>query len=230
MLTFLLLPETLFDRDAALHERHASVNETSVEDKAITEVADTLEGSKLYGVTSTGERPTLTYIQTLGFPKPRPGFATHFIAPVLALRLPGTIMVMLLSAALIALIISISAVGPQVLEAPPYLWGANVGLINVAGILGILLGGIYTYLLTDWFTKRSSEREIHGFAEPEVRLPLMLPVLALATGGSLVFGFCAQNPSSVNDWVGLAFGYVSVESLADDVFPLKVNRVWCPSV
>lgn len=33
-----------------------------------------------------------------------------------------------------------STVGPQIVGAPPYLWGNGVGLINIGGILGALLG------------------------------------------------------------------------------------------
>lgn len=33
-----------------------------------------------------------------------------------------------------------SSVGPQIVAAPPYNWGRGVGLINVGGLIGSLLG------------------------------------------------------------------------------------------
>jgi hypothetical protein len=46
---------------------------------------------------------------------------------------------------------------------------------------------------------------VHGFSEPESRLLTALPALFIATAGSLVFGFVAQNPSPTG-WVGLSVG------------------------
>jgi hypothetical protein len=65
---------------------------------------------------------------------------------------------------------------------------------------------VYTYLIADFATKRLAKRDSHGFAEPETRLITALPALALATIGSLIFGFVAQNPSPTG-WVGLQFGF-----------------------
>lgn len=115
---------------------------------------------------------------------------------------------MLHCAGLVGGIVAVSTIGPVMVSAPPYLWGENVGLINVGGLLGSLLGGLYTYLVVDWRLKRSAKNR-HGLAEPESRLPTMFPVLVLATSGFLVFGFCADNPSK-HAWVGLEAGYAMI--------------------
>lgn len=192
------LPETLFNRDAALAIAHDDIEISS----------DAGEKAKHQQLERVNSRvfPEFTFARSMGFMKPRPGLFKRFWSPFLALRLPGCLMVTLHYAGLVGLIVVISTIGPQLMAAPPYLWGSGTGLINVGGLIGCVLGALYTYLSADWVTKRAAKRESHGFAEPEKRLPLMLPALFIATGGGLVFGFVAQNPSPTG-WVGLCFGY-----------------------
>lgn len=225
VLAFVLLPETLFDRPATSQDVDSS-SEVKSDSKVISETTENVEEHEIDSGVPYHNRPTISFAQSLSFPKPKGGFAEKFLSPFLALRFPGTTMVMLHYAGLVGLIVSISTVAPTLLAAPPYLWGANVGLINVGGLIGTLLGAIYTYLLTDWFTQWSSKRQIHGFAEPEERLPLMIPALVLATAGSLVFGFVGQSPLP-NGWVGLSFGYVS-HSPWTLFLILRIRREWCP--
>lgn len=106
---------------------------------------------------------------------------------------------------LVGLIVTVSTLAPQLLAEPPYLWGANVGLINVGGLIGTVLGAIYTYLSADYWVKRSAKREINGYGEPEARIPLMFPALVIAFAGSLCFGFSAQ-AATPKSWIGLEFG------------------------
>lgn len=111
-------------------------------------------------------------------------------------------------AGLVGGIVSVSTIGPQLVAAPPYLWGSNAGLINVGGLVGSIIGALYAYAVVDSMLKRSARRE-HGAAEPESRLPTMFPTLAIATCGFLIFGFCAEHPSK-NTWVGLQVGYAMI--------------------
>jgi uncharacterized membrane protein len=127
----------------------------------------------------------------------------------MTLGLPGCVMVMIHYGGLVGLIVTISAVAPSLLAAPPFLWGASVGLINIAGIIGTILGGVYTYLTSDWLTKRAARRDERGQAEPEERIPLVIPSLIISVAGALTFGFCAQN-STPESWIGLAFGYAMI--------------------
>ncbi|KAF2632874.1 hypothetical protein BU25DRAFT_417448 [Macroventuria anomochaeta] len=154
---------------------------------------------------SPSSYPSYSYMKSLRLITYRPGIGRKFLAPYQAMRLPGVWLISAWYAGLVGLIVTISTIGPQLVAAPPYLWGKDVGLINVGGIIGALLGCIYTYLIADWTTKRNAAKDSHGYAEPEARLVTALPALVIATAGALVFGFVAQNPSTTG-WVGLQFG------------------------
>lgn len=207
---FFLQPEVLFDREAALsRDRSAQV--------PVSEIAASPAGEKTGGKLETTESvhsanhayAPYTFSRSLGFSKPRPGLVRRFFVPWMTLALPGCVMVLTHYAGLVGLIVTESTVGPSLLAAPPFLWGANVGLINVAGIVGTVLGGVYTYLTTDWLTKRAARHDKGGRAEPEERLPLIIPSLIIAVAGALTFGFCAQ-AASPKSWIGLAFGYAMI--------------------
>lgn len=104
-------------------------------------------------------------------------------------------------------IVTISTVGPQILAMPPYLWKENVGLINMGGLVGSVLGYLYTHFLSDRALKTQAKKAVHrGTAEAEDRLVTLFFPLAVATCGFFVFGFCARYPST-NRWIGLEFGY-----------------------
>jgi MFS family permease len=137
----------------------------------------------------------------------RGGLIRKFLTQFLTLRFPGVWMVMLQYAGLVAGIVTISIVGSQFVSMPPYLWGANAGLVNMGGIIGTFLGALYTYFLADRsLTSSARHDKQHGFAEPEQRLWTQFPSLFVATTGLWVFGACAANPNP-NTWVGLEFGY-----------------------
>ena len=221
VLCVFLLPETLFDRNSAsAHGIHSTGTSMS------TEIEDAM--SKVNETHGRPARPDsdITFAQSLHFPRPKGNFLHELLTPYRSLLFPGTIMVMLHYAGLVGLIAAITTVAPLILSAPPYLWGENIGLINAGGLVGTAFALVYTYGLTDWATKRAAKRQQHGFAEPEERLPLMIPGLFVATMGSLVFGFSAQNPSP-QAWVGLEFGTVCFPILISS-FPLLYARGSCP--
>lgn len=231
VLIIFFVPETMFERERALSPaRFGGIDQHQAEEKVTSRHAerDSSEG----GASETGARSYVpfTFARSLQFRKPTSSLWRNFYTPYLALRFPGTVMVMLQYAGLVGLVVSISTVAPNLLAAPPYLWGANVGLINVGGLIGTALGAIYTYFTTDWLTKRAAKKESHGFAEPETRLPLMFLPLTVATAGSLAFGFSAQSAQPLS-WVGLEFGSVRAAHL--DPGPstlLTLNRAWSHSV
>jgi len=130
----------------------------------------------------------------------------QFAKPWITLRLPATWIVMLQYGGLVGSAAVISSVGPEILSLPPYQWGQNSGLLFIGTLVGIVCGGIYTSLLADYRLKELAKNQDHGFGEPEYRVPIMLPSLAIATAGLLVFGFCAQYPGRYQ-WVGLEFAY-----------------------
>lgn len=199
LMCFFFLPETLF-------ERHTSPNGApDSEESALEKTAAFGEAAHAELAPPPGGYAPFTFARSLKIGIYRPGLLKRLWMPYLTLRLPGTWMVILHYGGLVGLIVTASVVGPQLLTAPPYLWGSSNGLFNIGGLIGGLLGLVYAYLSTDWWSKRNAKREVHGYAEPETRLPLMLPSLVIATMGPLVFGLCAANPSP-HGWVGLCFG------------------------
>ncbi|KAK1962294.1 major facilitator superfamily transporter [Colletotrichum sublineola] len=197
--TILFVPETLYDRVVSPVE--TAPGSASSEKGTESQVEDSPSQVLDY-------RP-YTFGRSLGFTHFRGNVVSNFMAPWKTLRLPGTWVVMFHYAGLVGGIVTISVVGPEVVAAPPYLWGNNVGLINIGGLVGILLGALYTYLLSDALLKKKVKSSGSGLAEPESRLPIMFLALAVATSGFFVFGFCGQYPSK-NGWVGLCTGYAMV--------------------
>lgn len=205
VLCFFFVPESLY-------ERHTSANGAPDSEES------RLEQKAAFGSTSFEEREAIpagesaaveyapfTFVRSLKMGVYRPGILRRFWTPLLTLQLPGTWMVILHYGGMVGLIVTASTVGPQLLAAEPYRWGSSVGLFNIGGLIGGIVGLFYAYLSTDWWGKRNAQRNVHGFAEPETRLPLMLPSLVCAVLGPLVFGLCAANPGP-HVWVGLCFG------------------------
>ncbi|KAI1859533.1 uncharacterized protein JN550_012051 [Neoarthrinium moseri] len=191
--TFFLVPETLYERKFSSEVTNDTALATSTTSKE--------SGPQV-------SHAPYTFGRSILFTKPRGGAIYHFTSPWRVLALPGTWVVTLQYGGLVGGIVTISTIGPQLLAMPPYLWGNNAGLINVGGLIGTVLGAVYTYFVSDARVKSSvkNQRQRHRFLEPEARLPTIFPSLAIATAGFLVFGFCAQNPGP-NVWVGLEFGH-----------------------
>jgi hypothetical protein len=214
VLCFIFQAETLYDRPQRTVQLTNDTDKPEVETKEAVTIADSAAPSSY---------PPYTYMRSLKLITYRPGIVRNFIAPYKTMRLPGVWLVSLWYAGLVGLVVTTSTIGPQLVAAPPYLWGKEVGLINVGGLIGASLGcvsfdfaihwvlvsltdiQIYTYLIADWTTKRMATKDRHGFSEPESRLVTALPALFIATSGALIFGFVAQNPSPTG-WVGLQFG------------------------
>ncbi|KXH69640.1 major facilitator superfamily transporter [Colletotrichum salicis] len=200
--TLFLVPETLYDRVVSSNIDAAGSGQSPIDEKGIESHVEDAQRQVL------DYRP-FTYGRSLGFTHYRGGVARNFLAPWKTLRFPGTWVVMFHYAGLVGGIVTISTVGPQLMAAPPYLWGANVGLINIGGVIGTGLGALYTYLLADAQLKKKVKSSGSGLAEAESRLPTMFPSLVIATGGFFVFGFTGQYPSK-NGWVGLSAGFAMV--------------------
>ncbi|KAK4164963.1 major facilitator superfamily domain-containing protein [Cladorrhinum sp. PSN259] len=150
--------------------------------------------------------PPYTFTDSLKLGMYRGRIRYQFMKPWYTLRLPAVWVVMLQYGGLVGAVAVISTVGPLILSLPPYGWGQNTGLLFVGALIGIVVGGLCTGLLADYRLKKLAKSQDHGYAEPESRLPIMLPALAIGTGGLLVFGFCAQYPGQYQ-WVGLEFAY-----------------------
>ena len=195
VLCLVLQAETLYDRPQMVTHIFEETDKSGIESKEAVAIDSTTSSSY----------PPYTYLRSLRLWNYRPGIAHKFLGPYKVMRLPGVWLVAGWYAGLVGLIVTCSIVGPQIVAAPPYLWGKGVGLINAGGIIGTFLGCVYTYAVADWTTKRMAKKDSHGFTEPESRLITALPALFIATFGALIFGFVAQNPSPTG-WVGLQFG------------------------
>lgn len=195
------VPETLYDRAPA---DDASLSSEDNKDPDTKEV-ETVQ------VQPQVAQESFTFVQTLSInvgrhEMAREGLVQYFLNPWKTLALPGTWVIMLHYAGLVGGIVTVSLIGPQLVAMPPYLWGANAGLINVGAIVGCLVGYVYTAILVDRQLKNQAKKQHHGMAEAEDRLPTAFFPLVVAVAGFFVFGFCAQNPGP-NRWVGLQFGY-----------------------
>ncbi|KAL2257811.1 hypothetical protein VTK26DRAFT_9136 [Humicola hyalothermophila] len=148
----------------------------------------------------------LTFLRSLKFGTYRGNALYQFKKPWFTLYLPSTWVIMLQYGGLVGAVTVISTVGPELLSQPPYQWGENAGLLFVGALVGILLGALCTGLMADRRLMRQAKDQSQGYAEPESRVPVMAPSLAVGTCGLLVFGLCAHYPGR-HQWVGLQFAY-----------------------
>jgi MFS family permease len=223
---FFFLPETLFDRDAAI------AMDMTVEDISQLD-AEKQTGSAKFNVDEREEVRVArahvyhpyTLARSLKAGVYRGDVLKQFIGPWETLRLPAVWLVMLHYGGLVGGIVTISTVGPQFVAAPPYNWGANSGLINIGALIGCFVGGSCTFLISDKLLKRHAMRHSQGLSEPESRLPALSLGLFMATMGLLTFGFCGQYATSSAGWVGLQFGYGMLTSGVMQVPSIGFNYV-----
>jgi hypothetical protein len=218
LMALIFLPETLFDRLRVMGN-----------DQTPPETESEHEKDNNVRIKHIESYPKFTFARSLRMNTNRGGYLRQFGRPWLTLRLPGVWMVMFQYGGLVGGIVTITTIGPNIVSEPPYLWGKNAGLLSVGGIIGTVLGGLFTLFFADSQLKRQAKQDSHGLAEPESRLPIIIPSLFLATTGLLMFGFCAEYPAP-GRWIGLEVGfgmlcfalmqvpsieftYVSVESL-----------------
>jgi hypothetical protein len=200
---FLLVPETLYARELPAHPTDSSLDKgVKAEDEASSvKIEDITQRCS----TSTGQYKELTFLRSLKLHTYHGNLMQNFIAPWLTLRLPGVWLVMFWYAGLVGGVVTITTVGPTLVAQPPYLWGANAGLLMIGGIVGAILGAVVTALSADRIITTKKTLEGDENMEPETRLPVALPGLILATTGLWTFGFCAQSPNP-HMWIGMQFG------------------------
>ncbi len=87
--------------------------------------------------------------------------------------------------------------------APPYLFSAvDVGLIQIAAIVGFLIGCFAGGYIADIITARVILR--HKRVYPEQRLVSLIPGFLIPPVGCIVIAFACSRQLS---WVAIAFGY-----------------------
>jgi MFS family permease len=131
VLVFFFQAETMYDRPQTTVQLSTDVDKPAIETKESVIIADQAAPSSY---------PPYTYMRSLKLITYRPGIFQKLMAPYKTLRFPGVWLVSLWYSGLVGLIVIMSTIGPQILAAPPYSWGQKVGLINVGGIIGSVLG------------------------------------------------------------------------------------------
>lgn len=121
--------ETLYDRPQATISMSEDGEKSGFHNK---------EAAVVVANSAPASYPAYSYMRSLKLISYRPGIAKKFAAPYKVMRLPGVWLVSGWYAGLVGLIVTMSTIGPQLVAAPPYLWGKDVGLINIGGIIGAI--------------------------------------------------------------------------------------------
>ena len=159
---FFFVPETLFKRETL----DAQAADGLSKEAGKTPLASHHE--------VPGSGGSFTYAKSLTHFVYRGGLIHQLFRPYRALLFPGTWLLMLLYGGLVGGIVTMSTVGPQIVSAPPYLWGNNAGLINLGGVVGTALGLLWTYFVADRRLKSKAKSNVSGLSEPEDRIPTMM--------------------------------------------------------
>lgn len=218
------VPETRYDRDfsqsfgASLptpSTRSASEDDesryTPVEEKTTNHTANGTQPVPPYEQQQPPQLPKKTRLQDMHLFSGRSptSLTTLFLRPFPLIAYPAVIFAFLAYAASLAWVVAVNILNSFVLEAPPYNWGAaQDGLINIAGLIGNLIGALSGGWLVDrycdWRTRRTA-----GVFRPESRLFLLVVPLVAVPAGCVLFGFGVQDRLG---WASLfvAYGAISV--------------------
>ena len=144
-ITFVLVlcfqAETLYDRQQTTVVMNDNAEKPGTETKESVIIADSAAPTSY---------PAYSHLRSLRLITYRPGIAQKFFAPYKVMRLPGVWLIASWYAGLVGLIVTISTIAPQLVAAPPYLWGKDVGLINIGGIIGAFLGCVSSEVSTSY--------------------------------------------------------------------------------
>ncbi|KAL4798382.1 MFS transporter [Aspergillus venezuelensis] len=96
----------------------------------------------------------------------------------------------------------------QAFAAPPYNFSSQtIGFFNFAVLIGAIIGLLTNGPLSDWISMKSTIKN-GGVREPEMRLPAMIPYLAICIMGNFVIAFGYEYKW---DWRAIVIiGYTSV--------------------
>jgi MFS family permease len=100
----------------------------------------------------------------------------------------------------------------EVFNAAPYNWSSsNVGYANFATFVGASIGLFTAGPFSDWWSKRCTIRN-NGIREPEMRLPSMLPYIALSIIGTVVIAVGYQRHWPWEVIIIIGYGMVGIQS------------------
>lgn len=190
LLVFFFVPETAYERDAAL-DIDQNLDDTMTEKAGRVHVERVDENTGSAPSANTSIPPKKTFWQSLAIwtgSHSDENLLPLILAPVLVNLNLGAMWMVVVTGMLASFYVSQSYVAAQIFSFPPYsLSAAGVGYLFVGPFIGALLGTIILALIMDplilWCTKHNK-----GVYEPEFRLiPSVLGIL----GGVGLFGYAA---------------------------------------
>ena len=191
VVVFLFVPETRYARGGIRTILAAEgVSETSSSEEVTTAEKEAYANAQ--EIEEVNRIPKKTFRQNLslwsGTPKDTNLFKL-FLRPLPLIVYPAVILSFLGFAVSLAWVVAINVLNPFVLQAPPYSWKPDInGLINIAGLVGNLigawLGGWVVDKYSDWRSKKNN-----GVFQPETRLHLLIIPASIVPAGCLAFGY-----------------------------------------
>lgn len=120
---------------------------------------------------------------------PNTNLAKLFLRPLPLLAYPAVAFSFIGYAVSLAWVLAINVLNPFVLQAPPYNWKPSInGLINIAGLIGNLIGAFFGGWVIDRYSDWRS-RKNKGVFQPETRLHLLIFPAIIVPAGCLSFGY-----------------------------------------
>lgn len=198
----LFVPETRYDRPKVPSDLTSPAStsqpdlESTGEDEGKMTRITTAEKAAGRPIDNGQQLPQKTWRQELslwsGTPKDT-NLLTLFLRPLPLIVYPAVILSFLGFAVSLAWVVAINILNPFVLQAPPYNWSPSInGLINIAGLIGNVLGAWLGGWVVDRYSRWRS-RANGGVFQPETRLHLLVIPALLVPTGCLAFGYGVAN-------------------------------------
>ncbi|KAK8185441.1 major facilitator superfamily domain-containing protein [Phyllosticta capitalensis] len=210
LLVVFFVPETSYDRDSpgTLSPSSSTEKEIAKEDVLTATVSrKTAIRASQPPMVLHDQMPRKTYSQSLKLfaaPRPQESLLYLFARPFPLCAYPAVIYAFLAYAVSLALTVAINILSSYVLSAEPYTFSpALIGLVNIPGLLGNLVGAFVGGWCVDRYSAWRSKRAA-GVFRPETRLPLLVVPAVLVPVGCLLWGYGVQRAWH---WVALFWGY-----------------------
>ncbi|EXK77994.1 hypothetical protein FOQG_17305 [Fusarium oxysporum f. sp. raphani 54005] len=193
LITFLMFPEPLTNIQVPNSPEESALASPSPDQEQVIEPKGTLEetgSSHQYenqSATVKVDRPQnsaglwfrRSFFLTFKYNQPPQNIFSLIIEPFRILVFPSVILTVLLFGFSIAGTIATSVLVSVIFSQPPLLWtSGQIGLYNIAPLLGLLAGMPIGGAGADWLVKRHLQR--HGEFKPESTLPILI-LFAIST-------------------------------------------------
>lgn len=189
LLVVFYYPETRYDRTKAAS---TTLSTRCIDDREAKVAVETATGELNGQVEEQQQIRKKSYLEELN---PWSGLAEGvnllelFARPWPMIVYPAVIYSFLGFAVSLAWLVAINILNSFVLQAPPYNWKPSInGLINIAGLIGNLIGAWAGGWLVDRYSDWRS-RHHGGIFQPETRLHLMWIPALIVPAGCLVWGY-----------------------------------------